>query len=377
MQALGARAQWPSALHHAHHLARLERLFQQADRNCTQRERIEPVKSRPAMGDQLTMRAPTSVERVRSKDLPYREFLAQYLRRNRPVVIEGAAEAWPALGKWRLDFFKERYGPKPVYVGYDTQMPFDAFIDAVKASSVEKPGPYMYRLFILDVLPELFGDLRPGNEYGFGRRLASPLMPRRWHRPDGFLKLLIGGPGGKFPVMHYDGDNMHAAITGIHGDKEAMLFAPEDGPFLYPRAERQNLSQIDELVKPDFVRYPLLAQAQPQVTVITPGDTLFIPSRWWHTTRLLTPSVSVCTNILDTSNWPGFVDEVCRMTASRPKRLAKRVVLTALGRTLDRIERAQGSVLEQPVVRLSPTRSELGRDLGTWRPPPLAGPPIY
>jgi hypothetical protein len=329
------------------------------------------------MGEQLMMRSAKSIERVRARDLPYREYLAQYLRRNRPLVIEGAADAWPAIKKWRLDFFKERYGSKPVYISYDKQMPFDAFIDAVKVSSVEKPGPYMFRLFILDVLPELFADLLPGNDYGFGRRLASPLMPRRWHRPDGFLKLLIGGPGGKFPVMHYDGDNMHAAITEIQGDKEALLFAPEDGPFLYPKAERQNLSQIEELVKPDFARYPLLANAQPYMTVISPGDTLFIPAQWWHTTRVLTPSVSVCTNILDTSNWPGFVDEVCRMTASMPRRIAKRVALTALGRALDNIERAQGSMFEHPVVRLSPTRSDLGRDLRRWRPPPLVGPPMY
>ena len=331
----------------------------------------------PGMAELAQMRPPISIERARARDMSYAEFLDRYLRQNRPLVIEGAADAWPAIEKWRPEFFKQRFGAMPVHIGYEKQMPFDAFIDAVNASSPERPGPYMYRLFIVDVLPELLTDLMPGNDFGFPRRLASPLMPSRWRRPDGYLKLLIGGPGGKFPVMHFDGDNMHAAITEIHGDKEALLFSPEDGPYMYPRPDRPNQSLIENLVKPDLTTYPLLARAQPYMTVIKPSETLFVPSRWWHTTRVLSPSVSVCTNTLDASNWPGFVDEVCKQTASPARRMAKRAALKLLGRTLDGLERAQVSGLEQPAGRLSPTRSALARDLREWRPPAYDGAPPY
>jgi hypothetical protein len=87
--------------------------------------------------------------------------------------------------------------------------------------------------------------------------------------------------------------------------------------------------------------------------------------------------VSVCTNTLDASNWPGFVDEVCMQTASPAKRLAKRAALKLLGRTLDGLERAQMLGLEQPAGRLSPIRSALAQDLREWRPPVYDGAPTY
>jgi hypothetical protein len=322
------------------------------------------------------MRDPISIQRVRSRDVPYEQFVSEFIGGNRPVVVEQAAAEWPALKKWTPTFFKQRYGSKPVHISYEKQMPFDAFIDAVEASTPQKPGPYMFRLFICDSLPDLLDDLMPGNDYAFPRRLASPLMPRAWRRPDGYLKLLIGGPGGKFPVMHFDGENMHAAITEIYGDKEALLFAPQDSPNLYPRAERENQSEIENLVTPDYVRYPRLKEAQPYMTVLKPGETLFVPAQWWHTTRVLSPSVSVCTNILDSSNWGGFVGEVTKAGRSKPRLLAKRVALTMLGRTLDRMEQVP-ALLHQRVGRIAPTRSALARDLRLFKPDAYDGAPPY
>lgn len=308
-----------------------------------------------------------ALERRDAANLPYPVFLREYVARNRPVVVENAFPACPAQRQWTPQYFRERFGSRDVQISPSERMSFAGFIDAVLASSEAAPGPYMYRLFIGPHLPELLPDLLPMNPYAFPRRLASPLMPRRWRRPDGYLKLLIGGAGGRFPILHYDLENAHAAITEIYGDKEFILYPPEDSACMYPRPEMPNQSSIPDVHHVDPARYPLFADATQHHTVLHPGDMVFVPSRWWHGARALSPSISICQNQLDASNWGGFVDEVCSPRSGLPaaKRHAKHAYLTALGGLLSTLEcwprRATGRI-----ARLAPrSEGEVGNS-STW-----------
>jgi hypothetical protein len=304
----------------------------------------------------MSYEAPTKIEarnRVRAtskpieerdaRDVPYEAFLRDYMAANRPLIISNATPAWPALRKWTPEFFKTRFGTKKVQVSYDEQMNFSDFIDATLASTEEKPGPYMYRLFLHEALPEVLEDLSPPNPYAFPRRYASPLMMEYWRRPDGYLKLLIGGVGGSFPVMHYDGDNDHATITQIYGDKEFIVYSPLDTPYLYASPKRANHSLVDDPHQQDHERFPLLRKATQYRSVLGPGDTVFVPCGWWHTARALSPSISVGMNTLDSSNWHGFVRSVCGPFGSslHPKALLKRAYFETLGVALSALERAQ------------------------------------
>ncbi|MBS0452028.1 MAG: cupin-like domain-containing protein [Proteobacteria bacterium] len=265
----------------------------------------------------------SEIERVAAADLSYEDFLERYIRKGRPLVISGVAAEWPAMSKWTPLHFKERFGAKPVAISYDKSMPFDAFVDAVLASCDERPGPYMFRSFLHESLPELLPDVIPQNKYAFPGRHASPLMPEKWRRPDGYLKLLIGGVGSKFPVMHFDGENSHAFITQIYGTKEFVVFAPSDTPYVYP-SEFPNQSRVDDPLMQDRERFPLLEKATPYRSILGPGDMVFVPARWWHAARAASTSISVCTNMLDRSNWQGFVMDV----AGRRRKLPLRMRLT-------------------------------------------------
>ena len=282
------------------------------------------------------------VERVPASQLPYAAFLRRYVRANRPVLIEGAVTQWAALKTWTPEHFKTHYGDHEVAISYSKTMRMADFVDAVLASTPSNPGPYMYRLFLHEQLPELLPDLIPQNVYGYPRRHVSPLMPERWRRPDGFLKLLMGGPGSKFPIMHFDAENAHAQITEIYGDKEFVLFSPEDTPYMYPSPVRPNLSLVDQPYPPNLEKFPLLSEARPWRTVLHPGDMIFVPSGWWHTARPLTPSISVCTAILDESNWNGFCREITASAAQTPARRALKLgYLSLLGNTLKAMESLQ------------------------------------
>ncbi|MDM0024775.1 cupin-like domain-containing protein [Variovorax saccharolyticus] len=265
--------------------------------------------------------------------MQYDDFLARFVHGDRPVVITNICQAWPAMREWTPEKLARRLGSKSVPIGYGREMPFDRFIAEVLASSAEQPGPYMYRSFLHDVLPELLPDVMPPHDFAFPRRYASPLMPEKWRRPDGYLKLLIGGVGSKFPVMHFDADNQHAQITQVYGDKEFVVFSPADSPCMYPRAAFPNQSMVDDPVQQDRARFPLLAQATLYRTVLKPGEMVFVPARWWHAARALSTSISLCTNMLDESNWQGFHDEVVAGVAKTSPEDASR-----LGRQLQRVD---------------------------------------
>ncbi|HXK17566.1 MAG TPA: cupin-like domain-containing protein [Polyangiaceae bacterium] len=333
--------------------------------------------SRSEPNSNVAARHPARYQAIEERDasgLSYEEFLGSYVRGSRAVIVRKATPAWPALQKWTPEFFKSAFPDRLVQISYDETMRFADFIDGVLASTIEKPGPYMYRLFLHEHLPEVLPDLSPQNPYAFPRRYSSPLMMEYWRRPDGYLKLLIGGVGGRFPIMHYDGDNAHATITEVYGDKEFIVYPPSDSPYLYPSPKRANHSLVDDPHLQDLQRFPLLERATQYRSILHPGDMVFVPCGWWHTARALSPSISVGMNILDESNWRGFVSEVCgpvtQSLALKP--LLKRAYFEGLGPFFSGLERIQrdfpraARTLVLPAL-LAPHKSELTHDPSTRR----------
>jgi hypothetical protein len=301
-----------------------------------------------------------SIERRSARELPYQEFLTEYVRKNKPVVIQDSVPQWSAIREWTPEFFADNFGEEIVGVTYGVKMPMSELIGKIVASTPENPGPYLHQLIIHHHLPALLRWLSPENVYGYPRRFCSPLMPKRCRRPDGYLKLLIGGPGGKFPFMHYDSDNANAVITEIYGEKAFVLYAPEDTPYLYAKEGNLNVSRVENLANPDLSEFPLVQKATPYGVILKPGETIYIPAKWWHAARVVTTSISVCTNMLDSSNWKGFVDWLCKPESGRKwaVRTAARVYLTTIGVVLSVVEAIQtglpGSSVSRAFAPLSP-----------------------
>ena len=160
--------------------------------------------------------------------------------------------------------------------------------------------------------------------------------------------------------MHYDSDNAHAIITEISGDKEFVLFAPEDTPYVYPHHNSPGTSQIDDLDHVDLTRFPDFPKATQYRVIIKPGESMFVPSRWWHSARVVTTSVSVCTNMMHATNWAGFIDVSCETPGGkvRSAMIAKRLYLNFAGAIMGIAEAIQkkfpGYGLARSFGRLSP-----------------------
>ncbi|MGH8594770.1 MAG: hypothetical protein ACREV3_13245 [Gammaproteobacteria bacterium] len=57
---------------------------------------------------------------------------------------------------------------------------------------------------------------------------------------------------------------------------------------------------------------------------------MFVPSHWWHTTKMLTPSITLSINTVNRSNWHELVNFVS-MRRSPLVSIASRLYLTGAG----------------------------------------------
>lgn len=274
----------------------------------------------------------------RRSDLPYDEFVEQYLKPQRPVILTNALKDWPALTKWTPEFFRDVHGDRVVKV-QGAEMRLGTFIEAVLASNEAKPAPYLSNVLVRQQFPEIAADILPDFRYGLPDRLRSPLLKGTLGPVDmrpGIPELLIAGPGARFN-LHYDAAFLLGFVTQIYGDKEFLVFSPDDSPYLYQRPGDPRYSQIPDIFNVDLDRFPLYAKATPMRFVLGPGETIFDPAGWWHATRILTPSIAMVISTLHKTNYAAFRRDrsARRPGVSAAKSLAINAYLAAAGMVLD------------------------------------------
>ena len=204
-----------------------------------------------------------------------KNFSDSYFTPLRPLVIKDLAKTWPASKKWTPDFFKEQYGTKQVKV-YDESfiaagkhymsklktISLREYIDTIMTSSQN------LRMFLYNIkseIPELVDDIN------------FPILVNGLSKNFVFM---FFGCKGSVTQLHFDIDMSHVLHTSILGKKTVYLFSYEQGKNLhrYPFTCR---SYVD-IERPDFERFPGLKGVQGYKVVLEAGETLYIPSGYWH-----------------------------------------------------------------------------------------------
>jgi Cupin-like domain len=289
---------------------------------------------------------PRKLEIERRAKLSYKEFEQTYLYPNKPVIVTDAIREWKALSYWTPEFFRRTFGEmkftlphqerlQPNYDGKgEVEYTMTRFIDRVLESTDEDPAPYFSNRILHDLFPSLEHDIEPLPDYFQPNWLPEHYIVgyvEKVLNRGAAIELYIGGKGGKFPVLHYDGAGTHAFLMQIYGRKKFVIYPPDQERYLYPSPQKQNFSMINNVNKPDLDRFPLFAKATPITFILEPGELLFIPSHWWHTTQMLTPSISVSINTVNQSNWHELVKFVARGRRNPFLSIASRVYLTSAG----------------------------------------------
>lgn len=185
--------------------------------------------------------------------LCYYDFVNQYLKPCKPVIIQNATENWQAHQVWNFVFFQKKYSNRQVKI--DGQVyNFSEFIDLVLQGNNNNPAPYLREMNIPINFPELMFYLQPDIQYTLPNRLTNKLLPRvlerSWGMRKGMVELLIGGKGSGFPFLHYDLFKSHGFVTQIRGDKEFYLYSPLDSEYLYPMTSQKDVSSIKDIEDP-------------------------------------------------------------------------------------------------------------------------------
>ncbi len=202
-------------------------------------------------------------------------FAEQHLNPIQPVVFTDLTKNWAGREKWTIDFFKKQYGhlevpvtspnyskPGKGYMEPDTYMSFGEYLTLLDR------GPMEYRIFLWNLFkhaPELIKDF------------SYPEIM------DGFIQdfpFMFFGGQGSVTAMHYDIDMSHVFLNQLHGRKRVVLFSPEQSPYLYHLP--YSVASYVDINKPDYERFPALAKAKGWETILYPGETIFIPSGYWH-----------------------------------------------------------------------------------------------
>ena len=99
------------------------------------------------------------------------------------------------------------------------------------------------------------------------------------------------GPEGTVSPCHHDPyDNL---LSQVVGSKYIRIYHPSESSNLYPHSSGKmtNTSQVD-VEHPDLLRFPNTSKATYLECVLSAGEMLYIPPKFWHYIRSLECSFS-------------------------------------------------------------------------------------
>lgn len=225
------------------------------------------------------------------------EFNKLYLKPRRPVVIKGLTNNWPARQKWTPEYLKEVIGNKTVPL-YDnskadpsksinsaaTEMPFDAYIDLIRSQPTE------LRIFFFNIFkhaPQLLNDIVLPKDLMGGFIESMPAM-------------FFGG-SNSVTFLHYDIDLPHIFHTHFGGRKHVILFENKWKDRLYCLPNATYALEDYDVSDPDTERFPALNGVEGQEVILEHGDSLFMPTGYWHWMKYIDGSYSLSLRAWDQS----------------------------------------------------------------------------
>lgn len=226
------------------------------------------------------------VDRV--KTISRKDFLQNYVKPQKPLVIENLIEDWPAYAKWNLDYIKEAVGEKEVPLYDDRPVDYkDGFNEPHAKMKMKdyidllQKEPTRYRIFLYNILKEV------------------PSLQKDFKFPDIGLRIMKSMPmlffGGQdsFTFMHYDIDLANILHFHFHGKKECILFPYEEKKYLYKVPNSLITHESIDFSNPDLEKWPALKKAKGYIAELEHGHVLYMPEGYWHYMKYITPGFSM------------------------------------------------------------------------------------
>ncbi|XP_058786355.1 lysine-specific demethylase JMJ21-like isoform X2 [Vicia villosa] len=239
-------------------------------------------------------------------------------------MLNGLADTWPARHKWTIDQLLLNYGDVAFKISQRSSkkisMKFKDYVSYMKVQHDEDP------LYIFD---EKFGEHAPSllKDYSVPHLFQEDFFDILDIEKRPSYRWLIIGPQRSGASWHVDPALTSAWNTLLSGRKRWALYPPGKVPLgvtVHVNDEDGDVS----IETPSSLQwwldfYPLLAdEDKPIECTQLPGETIYVPSGWWHCILNLETTIAVTQNFVNSNNFefvcldmaPGYRHKgVCRV----------------------------------------------------------------
>lgn len=260
---------------------------------------------------------------------------------SKPVVLTDAQREWPAQSKWTFEWLGAKFGEEEMPVS--DLAPFFQQCDRGNIQTV-KVSMREYIRYILGQ-PNGIRSLQKSDEQVFYGNGWCPFMqhddllsdvsdrlycvrdsvPRGDGPARGFntsLTKVFLGPAGTISRLHHDTYSTHVWLSQIRGRKQFICYAPEDTEHLHchPEDDYDGRTSLFDPSAPDFNAFPRARNARAFSVVVEEGETVVLPSRWWHWAKSLTPSITLMRNFVNEVNMKDYMQIMERAQRAKAQR---------------------------------------------------------
>lgn len=249
----------------------------------------------------------TVVAADRRRNLDVNEFLHEYVYKNKPVVLEGAAAHWPAVKKWSNAYFCEQWG--------DDDIPWLESYKELSQFFSDRVPPRFRKLG--EILPEVDSGKSVIRFYQLFKRHPEALadIELDWidrYRPKSSFyvdfQIFIAGKRSYTEIHNALRSNLFVQLVG---HKKWLIYPPDAGLVICPTPNDQGARTIarhDDKVafnpfeeqsyknKLCYDGYKALGCYEAD---LAPGDVLYNPPYFWHTVRGKECSISIGSRFID------------------------------------------------------------------------------
>ena len=224
----------------------------------------------------------------RVKTINREDFIKNYYKPQKPVVVEKLITDWPAYSKWNFEYMKQVAGDVTVPLYDDRPVDYkDGFNEPHSKMKMAdyidllRQQPTKYRIFLWNLIKEV------------------PQLQNDFSYPDfGFrfmkgLPMLFFGGMDSYTFMHYDIDLANIFHFHFEGKKECILFPQTQNRFLYKVPHSLITHESIDFSNPNLHEWPALEMANGYKTQLNHGEVLYIPEGFWHYMKYITPGFSM------------------------------------------------------------------------------------
>ncbi|ORY97057.1 hypothetical protein BCR41DRAFT_314724 [Lobosporangium transversale] len=241
-----------------------------------------------------------AVENIdRRSNLTVEEFVNEYERPGKPVIIIDGAQHWPARKKWSTEYFLERWS-NVLLRAESVEMTIARYLKYAAGTKDESPL-YLFDKNFVERCDGIQEDIEvpPYFREDFFGMMGDKRPDYRW---------LIIGPARSGSTFHKDPNATSAWNAVITGSKKWIMFPPHIlPPGVFTNEDESEVTSPVSLMEwfSNFYASTQLPNGpadRPLEGICREGEVMFVPRGWWHAVVNLEESIAVTQNYVGSQN---------------------------------------------------------------------------